>query len=135
MSLKTFGVVALSCALFVSGQQAKNRGIFTDDAPIGNAGMGGGVVFDPAKGEYKVSGAGADVWGTSDDFHFVWKKLTGNMSLSADIRWEGTGGFPRRKAMLMIRQSLDAGSPYVDGAFHGNGLNSLQFRGKAGEQT
>lgn len=37
--------------------------------------------------------------------------------------------------MLMIRQSLDAGSAYVDAAAHGNGLTSLQFRGKSGEQT
>src|SRR3954469_1494222 len=121
MSLKPIAIAALLGSLIVSAQQARNRGVFTDETSIGKAGNGGGVVFDSAKGEYRVSGAGADVWGTSDDFHFVWKKLTGNMSLSADVRWEGTGGFPRRKAMLMIRQSLDAGSPYVDAAFHGNG--------------
>lgn len=121
---------ALILALPVAAQQ---RGIFTGNQDLGGA-TGGSVAFDAGKGEYKVSGGGADVWGTSDDFQFVWKKVTGDVTLSADIRWEGTG-FPRRKAMLMIRQSLEAGSPYVDAASHGNGLTSLQFRGKAGEQT
>lgn len=110
-------------------------GTFTGETAIGAAGPGGSAVYDAATREYRVSGAGADVWGVSDDFHFVWKKLSGDMTFSADVRFEGPGAFPRRKAMLMIRQSLDAGSPYVDAVSHGNGLTSLQFRGKAGEQT
>lgn len=128
------GVFA-SLALAVGFAQPAGPGIFTGQSAIGAAGSGGGAVFDGPRGEYRVTGGGADVWGTSDDFQYVWKKVTGDMIFSADIRWEGAGAFPRRKAMLMIRQSLDAGSAYVDAAAHGNGLTSLQFRGKAGEQT
>ncbi len=37
--------------------------------------------------------------------------------------------------MLIVRQSLDPGSPYADAVSHGNGLTSLQFRGAPNEQT
>ena len=42
---------------------------------------------------------------------------------------------PHRKAVLMIRQSLDADSPYADVALHGEGLTSLQYRDAKGEAT
>jgi len=42
---------------------------------------------------------------------------------------------PHRKACLMIRQSLDADSAYVDVAVHGDGLTSLQFREARGAAT
>jgi hypothetical protein len=47
----------------------------------------------------------------------------------------GTSAVAHRKAMLMIRQTLDAGSAYADAVSHGDGLTSLQFRGAANEQT
>src|ERR1700733_13631386 len=37
--------------------------------------------------------------------------------------------------MLMIRQSLDSDSPYVDIARHGDGLTSLQYRDEKGGVT
>jgi len=75
------------------------------------------------------------VWGAKDAFYFLWKKAAGDMSLSADVQWVGTSSANHRKALLMIRQSLDPGSAYADAVSHGNGLTSLQFRGAANEQT
>jgi Tol biopolymer transport system component len=40
-----------------------------------------------------------------------------------------------RKAVLMVRQSLDADSAYADVALHGSGLTSLQFREETGAAT
>ena len=56
-------------------------------------------------------------------------------SLAADISFLGAGNDPHRKACLMIRQSLDADSAYVDVALHGDGLTSLQFREAKGAAT
>ena len=56
-------------------------------------------------------------------------------SLSADISFVGAKGNAHRKAALLIRQSLDPGSKYVDAALHGNGLTSLQFRDAADANT
>ena len=57
------------------------------------------------------------------------------MTLAADVSFLGAGTDPHRKACLMIRQSLDADSAYVDVALHGDGLTSLQFREAKGAAT
>ena len=75
------------------------------------------------------------MWGATDAFYFVWKKAAGDLTLTADIQWVGTSAAEHRKAVLMVRQSLDPGSPYADAVSHGNGLTSLQFRGAPNEQT
>jgi TolB protein len=68
------------------------------------------------------------MWFGIDDFHFAWKKVSGDVALTADIAFLGTGGNPHRKAVLMMRQTLDGPSQSVDVAVHGVGLTSLQFR-------
>src|SRR5256884_5178709 len=75
------------------------------------------------------------MWFTNDAFQFVWKKMTGDVALTADIRWIGTGGNAHRKACLLIRQSLNPDSPYADAAVHGDGLTSLQYREAPGAPT
>jgi hypothetical protein len=88
-----------------------------------------------ASGAYVVSGGGENMWFTNDAFHFVWKRVSGDFDLQAAIQWRDSGGNAHRKACLMIRQSLDADSPYVDVAVHGDGLTSLQFRDVPGGLT
>ena len=112
-----------------------NLGIFSAQADIGNVAQPGSVNFDPANGEYLIAGSGGNMWFTNDAFHFVWKEMSGDLSLAADIRFLGTNGNPHRKACLVIRQSLDPDSAYVDVALHGVGLTSLQYRETAGGTT
>ena len=102
---------------------------------MGQTPPGGKAKYDAAKGEYRITGGGANMWGATDAFYFVWKKVSGDVSLSADIQWVGTSAAEHRKAVLIVRQSLDPGSPYADAVSHGNGLTSLQFRGAPDEQT
>jgi TolB protein len=68
------------------------------------------------------------MWTTRDAFHYVWKKASGDLALTADVAFVGDGADPHRKACLVIRQSLEPDSAYVDVALHGDGLTSLQFR-------
>ena len=75
------------------------------------------------------------MWGATDAFHYVWIKSSGDVALAADLTFVGTSAQPHRKACLVIRQSLDAGSVYADAALHGDGLTSLQFRETAGGPT
>jgi TolB protein len=116
-------------------QQSNDLGIFTNQGSVGQTTPGSIAHYDVAKGEYRVTGGGANVWGTSDAFYFVWKKVSGDVTLTADVQWVGTSAAEHRKALLMVRQSLDPGSAYADAVSHGNGLTSLQFRGAANEQT
>ena len=75
------------------------------------------------------------MWFGEDDFHFVWTKVSGDVALTADIAFIGATGNNHRKAVLMVRQSLDGNSTAVDVARHGDGLTSLQFRDATGDNT
>ena len=108
--------------------QARPLGVFEDHQDVGTVLHPGSATFDAESGTYTITGSGENMWFGSDDFQFVWKKMSGDVAISADIAFEGEGGNPHRKAVLMIRQSLDGKSPAVDIARHGVGLTSLQFR-------
>ena len=75
------------------------------------------------------------MWFASDAFQFAWKQISGDIALTADIAFPQAGGNEHRKAVLMIRKSLDADSPYADVALHGDGLTSLQYRDAKGATT
>jgi hypothetical protein len=63
-------------------------------------------------GTYTMTGSGADIWGTSDQFHFAFKNLTGAGSIVAKVESvENTNGWA--KAGVMIRETLDADSAHA----------------------
>jgi TolB protein len=126
-------VMALGTA--VALPQTNSLGIFTNEGSVGQTPPGCKTQYDAAKGEYHITGGGANMWGAADAFYFVWKKVSGDVTLTADIQWVGTSAAEHRKAVLIVRQSLDTSSPYADAVSHGNGLTSLQFRGASNEQT
>src|SRR2546427_4820508 len=114
---------------------AAPAGIFESHGDVGTVLHPGSVEYDAAKGSYTIAGSGENMWFASDAFQFVWKKMSGDVTLSADISFLGKGVNEHRKAVLMIRQSLEADSPYADVALHGSGLTSLQYRGEKGAAT
>ena len=126
---------ALPLSICTEIRAATPIGIFENQGDIGTVLHPGAATYDSKSDVYTVSSSGENMWFTSDDFHFVWKKASGDISIAADIALMGHTGVPHRKAMLMIRQSLDADSPYVDLAQHGVGKTSLQFRDASGAIT
>lgn len=128
-------VISLMMSTGVGIAQTGGLGIFTNQGSVGPTPPGVAAHYDAEKGEYRITGGGANVWGATDAFYFVWKKASGDITLTADVQWVGTSSAEHRKAMLMVRQSLDPASAYADAVSHGNGLTSLQFRGAANEQT
>jgi TolB protein len=112
-----------------------NLGIFEGQTDVGTVLPPGTAQFDPGQKTYTLTGSGANMWMTRDVFHFVWKKVSGDVSLSADIAFPNPGGNAHRKAALLIRQSLDADALYADAALHGSGLTALQFRPESGATT
>jgi len=111
---------------------AQGLGVFEGHGDVGKVLHVGEVRYDAARQTYTVSGSGENMWFGEDDFQFVWKKMSGDVALTADIAFVGTGGNKHRKAVLMMRQSLDGGSRAVDVARHGDGLTSLQYRDEPG---
>lgn len=110
-------------------------GAFADHSDVGATKLPGSARHDAGTDTYTVSGGGANMWFTNDAFHFVWKRVSGDVTLAADVSFQGTGGDPHRKACLILRQSLDAESAYADAAIHGDGLTSLQYRPARNERT
>src|SRR5260370_4179789 len=110
-------------------------GIFEGHGDVGTVLHSGAVEFDAAKGSYTIAGSGENMWLASDAFQFAWKKMSGDVTLTADISFLGKGVNEHRKAVLMVRQSLDADSPYADVAVHGGGLAWLQYREEEGSAT
>jgi hypothetical protein len=143
---KTYGAstAAVSLLLFVSGvstnraampETASPVGVFQSHGDVGKVLHAGSVQYDAGKKSYTIAGSGENMWLDNDAFQFVWKEMSGDAALSADISFLGNGGNAHRKAVLMIRQSLDADSVYADVALHGNGLTALQFRDEKGGIT
>jgi len=110
-------------------------GIFEAHGDIGVVLHAGSTTFDDTAKSYTLAGSGENMWFAKDAFHFAWKKVSGDCSLSADISFVGKGTDPHRKACLMIRQGVGADAAYVDAALHGDGLTSLQFRDAKGAAT
>ena len=137
-SLVTCLAPALACIPFGLATAQVNSpalGLFDGWTDVGAPRRAGSATFDTARRNYAVSGGGVNMWFTNDAFHFVWKKISGDAALAADIVFQGQGGDPHRKACLMIRQSFDADSAYADAALHGDGLTSLQYRESKGALT
>lgn len=128
------GVFAFCIAPSISSA-ATAAGIFTDHTDIGEVKHPGSVTYVGEKQTYTVSGSGANMWFKQDEFHYVWKQAKGDIALSATVAFVGESTEPHRKAGLVIRQTLDADSPYVDVVLHGDGLTSLQFRDVKGGVT
>jgi TolB protein len=117
-------------------ETAKMRfGIFEDHGDIGSVLHTGSVDYDASKKTYAISGSGENMWSKADAFHFVWKRVSGDATLTADISFLNEGKNPHRKAVLMMRQDLEADSVYADAALHGEGLTSLQYRDEKGATT
>jgi TolB protein len=126
--------VPLLVSLLPCRGQSTALGAFEGQGDVGTVLHAGSGEFDPAAKTYTLTGSGENMWTTGDNFHFVWKKVSGDVSLAARIIL-GEGSEGHRKSVLMIRQSLDADAPYADVAVHGDGLTSLQYRDEKGETT
>ncbi|MGD2094813.1 MAG: hypothetical protein PVH77_07390 [Phycisphaerales bacterium] len=91
-------------------------------------------VEDPA-GTYTISASGADIWGTADEFRFVYKLLSGPGSITAKVESiEDTHEWA--KAGVMIRQSLEPDSKFA--AVYITPGQGCRFQGRltlAGEAT
>jgi hypothetical protein len=121
----------------LAAQSAGRLGIFEGQTDIGTVTPPGTLAYAAKTGTYTINAAGWDLWSNNDGFHYAWKKLSGDLSLSADIDFPvKTGNHHHfRKAVLMIRQSLDADGAYVDVAQHGDGMAALQYRRTKGADT
>src|SRR5215469_13335320 len=103
-------------------------GIFTGQSDIGSALVPSSASYDPTTKAYTINSAGYNVWYTRDEFRYLWKKMSGDVSLAADIAFPDPNGYGDRKAVLVIRQNLDDDSKEAIVALHGAGMVHLAQR-------
>jgi hypothetical protein len=103
-------------------------GLFEGQTDIGTAVVPGGASYDAGTGQYTINSAGYNIWYTRDEFRYLWKKMSGDVSLAADVTFPIVNGYGDRKAVLVIRQDLDDDSKEVMTALHGAGLIHLAQR-------
>ncbi|HEY3838528.1 MAG TPA: hypothetical protein VGL72_18240 [Bryobacteraceae bacterium] len=115
--------------------QGGKLGVFTNSGDVGGPTMKGSTEYDAAKGQYRMTGAGNNIWAKEDQFQYVWKEMSGNVSVTATLQFLGEGAVAHRKAGIRLRQNLDTDSPYVDIAIHGNGMPAIQWRTTKGDIT
>jgi hypothetical protein len=109
-------------------------GIFDGQADVGSAVVPGGASYDPATKQYSVTSAGYNIWYQRDEFRFLWKKMSGDVSLAADATFPDPKGYDDRKVVLIIRQSLDDDSKEAMLGEHGTGMIHLAERAEKGSQ-
>jgi len=131
------GVFLCVCGVCEAQTGSGGLGWFDGQADVGAVAPPGSATYDPGHAVYSVTAAGANMWSTVDAFHFVWKKVSGDVSLTAEMAFPSTTGnpSPHRKAVLMLRQTLDADAIYADAAQHGSGMTALQYRRERGATT
>ena len=117
---------------------------FAQDLPSG--GWTGSHTFGPGaeghavavqRGVYEVTGNGVAIWGNSDEFHFLYKELSGDGSLICRVVGNGVGSNIWSKGGVMIRDTLEPGSAncatFTTGG--GGGGVLMQWRATTGGLT
>lgn len=103
-------------------------GVFAGQSDVGAAVTPGSASFDAKTGQYTVSSAGYNIWYSRDEFRFVWKQMTGDVSLAADAAFPNAKGYGDRKAVLVIRQTLNDDAKEAVVGEHGTGMMHLAER-------
>jgi TolB protein len=122
-------ILLLMCAYSnVMGQHP--LGIFDDHTDVGHPKLAGTASYDEKTQTYDIAGAGYNIWFNRDEFHFIYKKISGDFILTADFDFTGdtTGAVGHRKIGWMIRESLDEGAAGMNACKHIDGLTVLQWR-------
>jgi cephalosporin-C deacetylase len=107
-------------------------GIFPGQSDVGAALVPGSASYDLGTRKYTINSAGYNIWYSRDEFRFLWKKMSGDVSLAADVTFPNAEGYGDRKAVLIIRQTLDDDSQEAMIGQHGAGMIHLAERRAAG---
>ncbi len=106
-------------------------GAFDSSMDIGDVGAAGSATaedigegsgdFGAAQYEYVIQASGADIWGTADEFHYVYMEAEGDFTIYGRTDIEvGSGNADWAKTGLMVRDNLTPGSPYAYAMFRSN---------------
>jgi len=109
-------------------------GIFEGQSDIGGALVPGDASYDASTKQYTVKSAGYNIWYTRDEFRYLWKKTSGDLSFAANVAFLVPQDPPHdRKVVLVLRQDLEDDSKEIMAAEHGTGMVHLAQRPQKNE--
>ena len=103
-------------------------GIFPGQSDIGSPLVPGSATYDARTKQYTINSAGYNIWYSRDEFRYLWRKMSGDVSLAADVRFPDSTGYGDQKAVLVIRQTLDDDSIEAMAGDHRAGMIHLAWR-------
>ncbi len=123
-----------SCLLMILSFniQKNGDGIFSNHTDVGHPKISGSTLYDKSTQTYTIKGGGYNIWFNRDEFHYTYKKLKGDFTLTAHFEFARAGKEGHRKIGWMVRESLADSSVHISAVLHGDGLTVLQWRVKAG---
>jgi TolB protein len=113
--------------------QPSPLGIFDSQTDVGHPKTAGTGKYDAVTHSYDVKGGGYNIGLGRDEFHFIYKKIKGDFTATANFDFTGTSANTHRRAGWMLRQSFDDKAPFVDALEQGDGLTIMQWRTTSGQ--
>ena len=113
--------------------QSDAIGLFDSHQDIGHPKNVGSAQYDKVTHTYTISGSGYNIWFNRDEFQYVFKKIKGDFTATANFEFVGATGNNHRKIGWMIRESTDDKSIELNTVEHGDGLTVMQWRSLTGE--
>jgi hypothetical protein len=105
-------------------------GGIVSDLTLKFKGMAPDLSIDEETGTYQITGEGADIWGGSDAFHYVYMQLTGDGEISARVVSNGTGSNTWAKGGVMIRETTAPDSRQMLMGLTGGDGGGIAFQGR-----
>jgi len=124
ITLLTFLIVSS----IVAWAQNSTTGSFQYHTDIGHPKNKGSAIYDDATQTYTLMGSGYNIWFNRDEFQYLYNKMTGDFTLTANFEFVGNKGNNHRKYGWMIRESTDDAAAHVSAVAHGDGLTVMQWR-------
>lgn len=131
--MKKLYLIVFLAAFNVVLAQTATLGLFDTQMDIGNPKKTGSAKYDGVTHTYTLKGSGYNIWFNRDEFHYVFKKIKGDFTATANFDFIGATGNGHRKIGWMLRQSTDEKSIAISAVEHGDGLTVMQWRSLYGE--
>jgi TolB protein len=129
--MKYIVALLIGVTVYLTGfSQAASLGIFDGQLDIGAVKISGSATYQQATQAYILQGSGANIWFNEDQFHFIFKKISGDFILTADFEFTGdtSGAVGHRKIGWMVRESVAPDAASMNACVHMDGLTVLQWR-------
>jgi regulation of enolase protein 1 (concanavalin A-like superfamily) len=108
--------------------------IFTSNLDIGSPSPTGSGSYNSSSTTYTVAGGGADIWGASDQFHFLSQSLAGNGTIIARVESVQNTNVSA-KGGVMFRNSTAANAAYAFAWVKPNGNVVFETRAADGASS